>query len=87
MKSPWKSMQTFLPDREYVVLATSIPPVSRSSTLRLFKGASSVRKQLASTSGVVGFSTMARPWQKQYATLSVWTDEQSLATFASSNPH
>jgi hypothetical protein len=65
MKSRWKSIQTFAPDREYVVLATSIPPMSRSSTLRLFKGASSVRKQLSSTAGVVGFSTMARPWQQQ----------------------
>ena len=87
MKSPWKSLQALEPDREYVVLASSIPPVSRSSTVRLFKGERTVRKQLATTDGVIGFSTLARPWRKQYATLSIWADEQALAAFAAHNPH
>jgi heme-degrading monooxygenase HmoA len=87
MKSPWKSMQALEPDREYLVLASSIPPLSRSSTRRLFNGASAVRKQLAGTDGVVGFSLLARPLQKQYATLSIWVDEAALAAFAEQNPH
>ncbi|MGH9156033.1 MAG: hypothetical protein ACRD1K_09430 [Acidimicrobiales bacterium] len=87
MKSPWKSMKPLEPDREYVVLASSIPPLSRSSTRRLFRGASAVRKQLASTEGVVGFSLLARPLRKQYATLSVWVDEGALAAFADGSPH
>ena len=61
MKSPWKSMKPLEADREYVVLVSSIPPRSRSSTPRLFRGASAVRKQLATTDGVVGFSLLARP--------------------------
>ena len=87
MKSPWKSMSPLEPEGEYVVLASSIPPLSRSSTLRLFRGASAVRKQLERTEGVVGFSLLARPWRKQYATLSVWTDEPALGTFARQDPH
>ena len=87
MKSPWKAMKSLEADREYLVLASSIPPLSRSSTRRLFQGASAVRKQLARTEGVVGFSLLARPWQKQYATLSVWTDETALAAFADESPH
>ncbi len=87
MKSPWKSMKLLEPDREYVVLASSIPPLSRSSTRRLFRGASAVRKQLASAEGVVGFSLLARPLRKQYATLSVWVDEGALAAFADGSPH
>ncbi len=71
-------MKPLEPDREYVVLASSIPPLSRSSTRR-FRGASAVRKQLASTEGVIGFSLLARPLRKQYATLSVWVDEGALA--------
>jgi hypothetical protein len=61
MKSPWKSIAALEPDREYFVLASSIPPLSRSSTRQLFKGASEVRKQLARTEGLVGFSLLARP--------------------------
>lgn len=87
MKSPWKSMMPLEADREYLVLATRIPPRSRSSTLRLFRGAGAVRKQLEGTEGVVGFSLLARPWKKQYATLSVWVDEPSLAAFSAAAPH
>ena len=87
MKSPWKSLAPIDPEREYLVLASSIPPRRRSSTGRLFRGASAVRKQLARTEGVIGFSLLARPWRKQYATLSVWTGEDALAAFMGTEPH
>jgi hypothetical protein len=87
MKSPWKSVGSLEPEREYLVLASSIPPLSRSSTWRLFQEASAVRKQLASARGVVGFSLLARPWRKQYATLSVWIDEAALGAFTRGDPH
>jgi len=87
MKSPWKSMAALEPDREYFVLASSIPPLSRSSTRRLFKGASAVRRQLAGTEGLVGFSLSAQPLLKRYATLSVWVDEDALTAFAGTSPH
>lgn len=80
-------MEPLEPDREYLVLASSIPPRSMSSTPRLFRGASVVRKQLEGTAGVVGFSLLARPLRKQYATLSVWVDEPALAAFAGESPH
>ena len=87
MKSPWKSMKPFEPDGEYLVLASSIPARRLSSTRRLFSGASAVRKQLEATEGVMGFSLLARPLRKQYATLSVWVDEPALAAFAGGSPH
>ena len=55
--------------------------------MRLFRGASAVRKQLESTDGVVGFSLLARPLRKQYATLSVWVAAAALAAFAGDQPH
>jgi hypothetical protein len=48
MKSPWKSSTSLEPEREYLVLASSIPPKSRRPTWRLFLGARAVRKQLES---------------------------------------
>ncbi|MGI8777178.1 MAG: DUF3291 domain-containing protein [Acidimicrobiales bacterium] len=74
-------------EHEYLVLASSIPARSLRSTPRLFRGASAVRKQLARTEGVTGFSLLARPLRKQYATLSVWVDEAALAAFAGGSPH
>jgi hypothetical protein len=87
LRSPWKSLKPLQPDHEYVVLASSIPARSRRSTGRLFRGAGAVRKQLSGTEGLVGFSLLARPLRKQYATLSVWDDEPALATFAHASPH
>ncbi|HEX7277811.1 MAG TPA: hypothetical protein VF244_10595 [Acidimicrobiales bacterium] len=87
MKSPWKSVAPLEPDRRYVVLASSIPARRLSSTGRLFRGARQVREQLGRTDGVVGFSLLARPLRKQYATLSVWVDETALSGFAHHSPH
>lgn len=39
------------------------------------------------TEGVMGFSLLARPLRKQYATLSVWVDEPALAAFAGGGRH
>ena len=87
MKSPWKSMKPLERDRPYLVLASSIPARRLSSTGRLFRGAREVRRQLERTEGVVGFSLLARPLRKQYATLSVWVDEKALGVFAHGSPH
>jgi len=53
----------------------------------MFRGASAVRKQLAKTEGVIGFSLLARPLRKQYATLSVWSDDEALSMFSGESPH
>lgn len=87
MRSPWKTFRDLEPDVEYVVLASSIPARSLRSTWRMFRGASAVRRQLASTDGVIGFSLLARPLRKQYATLSVWTDQAALDAFVAAHPH
>jgi quinol monooxygenase YgiN len=87
MKSRWKSTSEVQPDREYLVLASLIPPRSLSSTWKLFRGAGAVRKQLDGTDGLIGFSLLAEPLRKRYATLSVWTDEAALSAFSGTEPH
>ena len=82
MKSRWKWLSTVEPEREYLLLASSIPPQSRRSTWALFNGSRIVRKQLASTDGVIGFALLAEPIRMRYATLSVWRDEAALDAFA-----
>ena len=87
MKTLWKTRKPLDPDREYRVLASDLPPRSIRSTGRLFRGAMQVQRQLATTEGVMGFATLARPLRKQYATLSVWVDEAALARFARAGRH
>ena len=87
MKSPWKAIAQLDHDGEYLVLASSLPARSLSSTGQLFRGASAVKKQLLTAEGLVGFSLLARPLRKQYATLSIWRDESTLQAFAHATPH
>jgi len=87
MKSPWKKVVPLQPDAEYLVLASSIPPRSVTSTWKLFRGSRAVRRQLLASDGVMGFSMLAEPLTKHYATLSVWRDEAALDAFARAHPH
>jgi quinol monooxygenase YgiN len=87
VKSRWKSLSELDADTHYVVLASSIPPKSMASTWSMFRGSRVVREQLLTTDGVLGFSMLAEPARKTYATLSVWRDEAALSAFATAEPH
>lgn len=80
-------MQPLRPDREYLAVATDIPPLRVASTGRWFRGAQEVKAQLRETAGVVGFSLLASPLRKRYLTLSVWTDEEALGRFTAASDH
>ena len=87
MKSRWKSVAELDPEARYLVLASSIPPKSVASTWKLFRGSRAVRRQLLASDGVLGFSMLAEPLRKHYATLSVWRDEAALDAFSRAHPH
>lgn len=87
MKSPWKTIEPLRPGVDYLALASSIPPHSLRSTGRLFRGSRVVGRQLRATDGVMGFSLLAEPLRKRYATISIWRDEAALDAFASASPH
>ena len=86
-RSRWKAVGTLEPDREYLVLASSIPTRRRSSAVRMFRGARRIRRQLDHTPGLVGYSLLAEPHRNRYATLSVWADQLALDAFAAAEPH
>jgi heme-degrading monooxygenase HmoA len=87
VKSPWKTLRPLDSGTDYLVLASSIPPRTFRSTWKLFRGAFAVRRQLRHTDGVMGFSLLAEPFRKRYATLSVWRDQAALDAFARAHPH
>lgn len=86
-KSRWKTFAATDSEREYLVLASSIPAKRVSSAARMFRGARAVRRQLADAKGLIGFSLLAKPLTKQYATLSVWESEAALDAFVRQSPH
>lgn len=46
-----------------------------------------VVKQLAASDGLIGYSLLARPFSKQFWTLSAWRSDDALRTFVRSAPH
>jgi hypothetical protein len=85
--TPWKQFHSMEPELEYVVLASALPLASFGSTLRMMQYSTAVRKQLADVAGLVGYSLDAKPWAKQYFTLSIWDDDGSLRAFVAKPPH
>jgi heme-degrading monooxygenase HmoA len=85
--TPWKTFAPIAQDQEVLVLATALPLKRLSSTPRFARFARAIRKQLASTPGLVGYSLLAKPLAKRYCTLSIWEDEAALQAFVREHPH
>jgi hypothetical protein len=75
------------PGAGYLVMASYLPLTRISSTVRFFRGVSAVRRQLATADGLIGYTLRARPFARDYWTLSVWKDEGALRGFMRTPPH
>jgi quinol monooxygenase YgiN len=75
------------PGSDYLVMASHLPLKRISATVRFFRGVSAVRKQLAAADGLVGYTLRAKPFARDYWTLSVWRDETALREFMRTPPH
>jgi quinol monooxygenase YgiN len=84
---PWKSFAAADGDSDYLVMASSLPLLRLTATLRFFRFVRAIRAQLSGSDGLVGYSLWAKPLQKRYWTLSVWRDEAALASFMNALPH
>jgi quinol monooxygenase YgiN len=68
-------------------MASHLPLKKLSSTVRFFRAVAAIRKQLANSDGMVGYTLRARPLARDYWTLSVWNDEPALRQFMRTAPH
>jgi heme-degrading monooxygenase HmoA len=84
---PWTSLSTAEPGRDYLVLASHLPLRKISATLRFLRFVMSVRGQLATAPGIVGYALLAHPFARDYWTLSAWESEAALAEFVRQQPH
>lgn len=84
---PWTARSEMETGHTYLVMASHLPLTRITSTLRFFRAVSAIRKQLRSADGLVGYTLRARPLARDYWTLSVWTDQATLAGFMRTPPH
>jgi hypothetical protein len=87
MDLPWTTRADMKPGLEYLVMASHLPLNRVTSTVRFFRGVSAIRKQLAVTDGLIGYTLRAKPLAREYWTLSVWQDETALGAFMRTPPH
>jgi hypothetical protein len=84
---PWTARAAMEPGTGYLVMASHLPLRRITATVRFFRGVSAVRRQLAATDGLIGYTLRAKPLARDYWTLSVWTDDAALRQFMRTAPH
>lgn len=87
-KLPWTSPST-PPEAatQHLVMASSLPLRSFSTTIRFMRFVMQIRTQLRTAEGLVGYALWAKPFSRRYWTLSVWRDQASLDLFMKTQPH
>ncbi len=84
---PWRSRAEAVPEREYVALLSYLPLKGWRGFLRFANYGRRILGQLRDAPGLVGFSMRARLRSRQFWTLSVWEDSQTLMAFVHAPPH
>jgi hypothetical protein len=84
---PWKSFADPEDGTEYTALLSYLPLNEWSAIPKFMIYTLQIRRQLASSEGLVGYSLDANVPEKEFWTLSVWKDEDSLRSFVRRNPH
>jgi heme-degrading monooxygenase HmoA len=84
---PWSSHSVAAPERDYVALLSYLPLHSRWRIPWLLLYMVRVRRQLRTSSGLIGYSLRAQLGAKRFWTLSAWDDEAVLQAFVAAPPH
>jgi hypothetical protein len=84
---PWVQRQVVQPDRHYVAMASRLPLKAYRFIPGFLRDTLRIRRQLADTAGLIGYSLNAQLTRKTFWTFSVWVDRASLDTFAAADPH
>ena len=84
---PWRNLSLIEPEREYLVMASRLPLKTHRRIPKFVRLTLAVSRQLHRTSGLVGYSFLARPISKTFWTMSAWEDRRALAAFTRTMPH
>jgi heme-degrading monooxygenase HmoA len=84
---PWASRATVDADRDYVVMASRLPLARYRHLPGFLRATAAIRRQLAATDGLVGYSLDAHPLAKTFWTVSAWRSRAALEAFSQADPH
>jgi hypothetical protein len=84
---PWVTFRRPAANQECLVLLTELPLRRFRDLGRFLLYTWRIQSQLKKAPGLLGYSLLARIFQRQFWTLSVWVDEARLRQFVAENPH
>ena len=84
---PWTSISPAVAAKSYLALLSYLPLRHFRALPKFFRYTVQTQRQLKTTAGIIGYTLQARPFSRQFWTLSVWEDQQSLNNFVSQIPH
>jgi hypothetical protein len=84
---PWKRYEKLPPNTECTVMASRLPLKSHLRIPGFLVTTLRIRRQLARTPGLVGYSLNAQLLRKTFWTVSMWSSRQLLQEFARTDPH
>ena len=84
---PWKKIDTVDADTECTVMASRLPLRHYRSIPGFLRWTMRIRRQLAHSPGLVGYSLDAHLLRKTFWTVSAWTGRPELARFDGAEPH
>ena len=87
LKQPWRRFRSPQANDEYLAMVTYFLLKRFRDMPRFNLYSKRVQRQLAESGGLLGYAVGAKPWRKQFWTLSVWEDERALREFVHSGIH
>ena len=84
---PWTSFTEAEDDKNYPALLSHLPLATFRAMPKFIRFVFGIRRQLAESEGLIGYSLDAHPLVKEFWTLSVWEDRDSLWRFVQNMPH
>ena len=84
---PWVEGHPIEANGHYVAMASRLPLRSYLSIPGFLRDVLKLRRQLANAPGLVGYALDAQLARKTFWTFSVWDDQASIDTFATTEPH
>ena len=84
---PWVQREAIDPDLTYVVMASRLPLNRYRSVPGFLRDTLAIRRQLAGAPGLIGYALNAELARKTFWTFSVWREQESLDSFATTDPH
>ena len=85
--SSWQNFQRAEPERHYLVQLSYLPLLRYRTFPRFARLLLAIQRELRRTDGIIGYSLLARPLQRDFWTLSAWQNKNSLNSFVRSQVH